>query len=96
VRAEHPDELVVRAEHPREDREIADDLLAAFRRSASLFDNELKVRVSEGHVTLMGRVDSDVKRWTAEELAHQTLGVVEVDNRIEVGAVPIVPRGSPE
>lgn len=53
--------------------------------------NDIKVSVHEGKATLTGKVDEDVNKDLAKEIALGVSGIKEVDNRIEVLAdyVPV-------
>jgi osmotically-inducible protein OsmY len=66
------------------DEEIQKDVLAEFRWDARLQPNEIGVIAKEGVVTLTGWVDSYLKKWTAEDVAHRVSGVKAVANDIEV------------
>jgi len=66
------------------DEEIQQDVLRELKYEASLQPNEIGVAVKDGVVTLTGWVDSYLKRWTAEEVAHRVHGVKAVVNDIEV------------
>ena len=45
---------------------------------------EMEIEVEEGHVTLVGRVDSRESKWLAEEIARAVPGVQDVRNRLKV------------
>jgi hyperosmotically inducible protein len=46
--------------------------------------NDLKVTVHDGNATLTGKVDEDVNKELAKEIALGVSGIKEVDNQIEV------------
>jgi osmotically-inducible protein OsmY len=66
------------------DGHIQSDVLAELKWDARVAPNEIGVTVKKGIVTLMGSVDSYVKRWAAEEAALRVRGVRGVANDIEV------------
>jgi osmotically-inducible protein OsmY len=66
------------------DTEIQEDVLAELDFDPRIEPNEVGVRVKDGVVTLMGTVDSYMKRIAAEECAHRVRGVRAVANDIEV------------
>lgn len=68
----------------RTDEEIQKDVLAELKWDARLQPNEVGVSVKDGVVTLTGWVDSYLKKWTAEDVAHRVAGVKAVANDIEV------------
>jgi osmotically-inducible protein OsmY len=68
----------------RTDQEIAADVLSELKWDAQLQPNEIGVSVNDGVVTLTGWVDSYLKKWTAEDIAHRVRGVTAVANEIEV------------
>jgi hypothetical protein len=52
----------------------------------------VSVTVSEGEVTLEGRVEQRRDKYAVEEIAASVLGVREVNNRLRVGPVEARPR----
>jgi osmotically-inducible protein OsmY len=66
------------------DEELQREVLRELKFDASVQPNEIGVAVKDGIVTLTGRVDSYLKRWSAEEAAHRVKGVKAVVNEIEV------------
>jgi len=68
----------------RTDEEIATDVLSELKWDAELQPNEIGVSVKNGVVTLTGWVDSYLKKWTAEDIAHRVRGVTAVANDIDV------------
>jgi len=57
--------------------------------------HDLKVSVDDGRATLTGKVDDDVNRDLAREIALGVSGINEVDNRIEVLADYTPPPRTP-
>jgi osmotically-inducible protein OsmY len=68
----------------RSDEAIQRDVIEELKFDASVQPNEIGVIVKDGVVTLTGWVDSYLKRWTAEKVAHRVDGVRAVANDIEV------------
>ncbi len=68
----------------RTDVQIQSDVLAELKYEPRVQPNEIGVAVKDGVVTLTGRVDSYIKKWSAEEAAHRVKGVKAVANDIEV------------
>ena len=63
------------------DEEIRRDVLAELKWDGRVQPSEIGVAGKDGTVTLNGWVDSDNKRWTAEQAVHRVKAVV---NEIEV------------
>src|SRR5213593_4562564 len=68
----------------RTDEDIQREVLAELKWDARVQPNEIGVIVKDGVVTLTGWVDSYLKKWAAEEVAHRVPGVKAVANDIEV------------
>jgi len=66
------------------DDEIRNDVLALLKWDGRVQPSEIGVAVKDGTVTLDGWVDSDSKRWTAEEAVHRVHRVKAVVNQLEV------------
>lgn len=66
------------------DEQIQRDVLNELKWDAQVQPNEIGVTVKDGVVTLIGWVDSYLKKWAAEEAAHRVRGVTAVANDIEV------------
>lgn len=65
------------------DDEIADEIKLALRHDLAVSNADaVDVRVTRGHVTLMGSVKTAAERQAIEEDVRQTAGVVAVDNRL--------------
>jgi osmotically-inducible protein OsmY len=75
---------MVTATETRTDEQIQRDVLSELKWDARVQPNEIGVAVKDGIVTLMGSVDSLVKKWAAEEAALRVRGVRGVANEIEV------------
>ncbi len=75
--------------HPVPALRIREEIEAAYRRSARLDGQPVRVDAEGGGVTLTGRVRSWSDREEAERVAWATRGVHRVENRIAVG------RGAP-
>ena len=68
----------------RSDEEIQRDVLDELKWDSCVQPNEIGVAVKDGIVTLMGWVDSYLKKIAAEEAAHRVRSVKAVVNDIEV------------
>jgi osmotically-inducible protein OsmY len=68
----------------RTDEEIQQDVMAELKWDARIQPNEIGVSVKDGIVTLTGWVDSYLKKWSAEDVAHKVAGVKAVANDLEV------------
>src|ERR1700737_409365 len=68
----------------RKDEQIQKDVLAELKWDARIQPNEIGVSVKDGIVTLTGWVDSYLKKWSAEDVAHRVDGVKGIANDIEV------------
>jgi osmotically-inducible protein OsmY len=66
------------------DQEIQTDVMAELRWDPSVPATEIGVVVKDGVVTLTGTVDTYMKKWRAEEVAHHVNGVIAVANEIQV------------
>ena len=80
----------------RTDEQIQRDVLAELKWDARVQPNEIGVSVKDGVATLTGWVDSYLKRWAAEEVAHRVRGVKAVANDIEVRLPTASERTDPE
>ena len=69
------------------DQEIQADVMAEFRWDPSVPATEIGVVVKDGVVTLTGTVDTYMKKWRAEEVAHRVNGVIAVANEIQVRSI---------
>ena len=72
------------ATYTRTDEEIQRDVLSELKWDARIQPNEIGVSVKDGIVTLTGWVDSYLKKWTAEDVAHRVNGVKAVANDLEI------------
>jgi osmotically-inducible protein OsmY len=66
------------------DEQIRGAVLQELRWDARLQPNEIGVAAKDGIVSLVGWVDSYIKKWAAEEAAMRVRGVKAVANEIEV------------
>jgi osmotically-inducible protein OsmY len=80
----HGEIFMVTATLTKTDEEIQKDVLAEMKWDARVHPNEIGVSVKDGIVTLTGWVDSYLKKWTAEDIAHRVAGVKAVANDLEV------------
>jgi osmotically-inducible protein OsmY len=72
------------ATYTRTDEEIQRDVLSELKWDARIQPNEIGVSVKDGIVALTGWVDSYLKKWTAEDVAHRVNGVKAVANDLEI------------
>ncbi|HET9344876.1 MAG TPA: BON domain-containing protein [Candidatus Limnocylindrales bacterium] len=70
--------------------EISDRLMADDRIDAS----DIEVQVTDGEVTLSGRVDDRAAKRRAEDLAESVMGVRDVMNQVRVTTAQGSPKGS--
>jgi osmotically-inducible protein OsmY len=61
--------------------------MAELRWDPSVPATEIGVVVKDGVVTLTGTVDTYMKKWRAEEVAHRVTGVIAVANEIQVRSI---------
>jgi osmotically-inducible protein OsmY len=78
------EEIEVRYAHSysREDDDIAEAIVTAFKWNTSIPDDLLKVTVSKGWVTLSGEVHWEFQRTAAENAVKPLVGVLGVTNSI--------------
>jgi osmotically-inducible protein OsmY len=89
VRAIAEDIKVRYASDPKTaDHEIAKRILDMFAWSVSVPDDQIKVKVEHGYVTLSGTVDWHYQSDEARKLAGKVTGVIGVHNLIEVKKLP--------
>jgi osmotically-inducible protein OsmY len=69
------------------DQEIQTNVMAELRWDPSVPATEIGVLVKDGVVTLTGTVDTYMKKWRAEEVAHRVTGVIAVANEIQVRSI---------
>jgi osmotically-inducible protein OsmY len=67
------------------DRTVAEDIVAAMERNASVNPEHVTVRVEDGAVTLSGTVPHRDAYRAAQEAAMYTLGVMHVKNYLTIG-----------
>lgn len=80
--------IKVRPDGTRSDATIADDVRSKLLIDPFVDRFELSVLVHNGVARLSGTVDSQFEKRQAEDLAARVDGVVQVENRIDVYAVP--------
>jgi osmotically-inducible protein OsmY len=76
--------LEVRLEpaHKRSDEELTQAALHALRWNSLVPDDRVKVEVEDGWLTLMGEVDFDYQRASAEQCIRPLVGICALDNKI--------------
>ncbi|HET8522952.1 MAG TPA: BON domain-containing protein [Thermomicrobiales bacterium] len=67
----------------RSDGDIKDDVMQTIRADAEINSDHVVINVTNGIVTLTGRVGSWIQQQRAEEHALRIPGVVEVDNDLQ-------------
>jgi osmotically-inducible protein OsmY len=77
-------ELAIVPTKSRLDKEIAEDIESALRRSLYVDSESVNVVVENGKVKLTGRVSAWYDRLKAEEIASHTAGVTDMDNKLTV------------
>lgn len=65
--------------------DLQERIRKALERSADLEAQHIQVSAKDGKVSLTGKVGAWIERQTAERAAWAAPGVIEVDNRIEIG-----------
>lgn len=68
----------------RNDTDIAEDIADAFERTWSIPEQQIRIKVSNGRVTLKGEVDWHFQRIAAVETARHVRGVTGVSNLMTV------------
>lgn len=72
----------------RSDERIWEDVCEHLTHAASVDASDIEVRVEEGEVTLEGTVATRREKRTAEAIAEQVAGVVDVHNRLKLARRP--------
>ncbi|MFA5515611.1 MAG: BON domain-containing protein [Desulfuromonadales bacterium] len=67
------------------DEELRDNLLVIMEKDILVNPSKFQVKVDGGQVLLLGRVDSSLEKDAAEKDCWYTPGVVDVENRLQVG-----------
>ncbi|WBB67039.1 BON domain-containing protein [Micromonospora sp. WMMD812] len=80
----------------RTDQDIQSDVLDELTWEPRVRPHEIGVTVSEGVVTLTGRVDSYAKKWAAERAAHRVTRVRAVANDLAVQLPGGAERADPD
>lgn len=83
------DRLEVRPDRPRSDEEIAAAVRAAFEANGLVQADDIEVQATEGAVVLSGTVADPLAKWTAEDLADRTSGVLAVENNLHAAHEPL-------
>jgi len=86
------DALTVKPTSPRADDVLRSDVRQALAAHPSVDELELSVKVDDGVVTLAGRDASTYQKLRASRIAEDVLGVVRVDNDIEVTSNDALPH----
>lgn len=68
------------------DGQMTAEIQAKFKQDSGLQDKAITLEVSQGVVTLAGRVDNDNQRTAAARYASTTPGIREVVNNLQIGA----------
>ncbi len=68
------------------DEDIRNDILATLSRNAFIDASHITVSVENGVVTLSGVVENHLAQSTALSIAHNTNGVVDVHDRLEIAS----------
>ena len=68
----------------RSDERIYEDVCEHLTHAASVDPSDVEVRVEQGEVTLEGTVATRREKRTAEAIAEQVFGVVDVHNRLRL------------
>jgi osmotically-inducible protein OsmY len=79
-------EVKLAADHRRSDEELTEAALHALRWNSLVPDGRVKVEVEDGWVTLMGEVDFDYQRASAEQCIRPMTGICALDNKITLKA----------
>jgi osmotically-inducible protein OsmY len=85
------DQLEVHIGAAPSDTELARMALDVLRWNAEVPDENLRVKVENGWITLVGEVEHDFQRWAAERAVQGLRGVQGITNQIEV-----VPKLGPD
>jgi osmotically-inducible protein OsmY len=70
----------------KDDNEIADEILSAFKWNLEVPDSKIKVKVEKGWVTLDGEVNWNYQRNAAKSAVDKLMGVIGVSNDIMIKA----------
>lgn len=76
--------IEVRIENKRTDSEIEKAVINAIRWNTSIKDDEIRVQVTDGWVTLEGEVEYEYQKTKARNLTEDISGVVGITNLIHV------------
>lgn len=75
-------EVRLAPDHKRSDEELTQAALRALRWNSLVPDGKVKVEVEDGWLTLMGEVDFDYQRASAEQCLRSLVGICALDNKI--------------
>jgi osmotically-inducible protein OsmY len=79
-------EVKLAPDHKRSDRELREAALHALRWNSLVPDDRVRVEVEDGWVTLMGEVDFEYQRASAEQCIRPLVGICALDNKITLRA----------
>lgn len=78
------DQLAVQPPTASSDHEIASAVDAALTEESAVNAESIDVKASGGAVVLTGTVADPLAKWTAEDVANSTAGVIAVDNQLQI------------
>ena len=79
-------EVKLAPDHKRSDEELRSAALYALRWNSLVPDDKVRVEVEDGWLTLMGEVDFDYQRVSAEQCIRPMVGISALDNKITLKA----------
>ena len=79
-------EVKLPPDHKRSDEELRAAALSALHWNSLVPDDKVRVEVEDGWVTLMGEVDFDYQRVSAEQCIRPMVGISALDNKITLKA----------
>lgn len=79
-------EVKLAPDHKRSDEELRSAALYALRWDSLVPDDKVRVEVEDGWLTLMGEVDFDYQRVSAEQCIRPMVGICALDNKITLKA----------
>lgn len=79
-------EVKLQPDHKRSDEELRAAALSALHWNSLVPDDQVRVEVEDGWVTLMGEVDFDYQRVSAEQCIRPMVGIGGLDNKITLKA----------
>lgn len=75
-------EVKLAPDHKRSDEELREAALHALRWNSLVPEGKVKVEVEDGWLTLMGEVDFEYQRASAEQCIRPLVGICALDNKI--------------